>query len=131
MSLNNKTKSILLQVAFKAAAQQEFADNTELMRKSADFYDVLLALHEKYDVADQSTGGGSDSGGSTATVPDAPTVTIDGVEYFDYRGLKEIGDIENPMFPDFKAVSDGKGFWLTKKDGSPTKFAQTVATAGV
>jgi hypothetical protein len=123
LSLNNKTKSILLQVAFKAAVEVE-KDAALVEEKAQIFYEQLLALHDKYGIADQSTGDGGSTGPSAAAVAeeDAPETVIGGVAYKDFRGLKAIpGTDLAPNFPDFKLGA--KGYWLTKKDGSPTKFA--------
>ncbi len=140
MALSNRTKSILLQVAFKSATDQQFGDNTELMRISDDFYNVLIALHEKHGIDDQSDSSNKASssqasenrGGAYADVKAAqPIVTIEGVQYRDLRSAKEFGLLGDNNPPEFERVSDGKGFWLAKRDGSPTKLAGTVAALGV
>ncbi len=132
MSLNNKTRSILLQVAHKEAVEWERGaakpDVAKVEEAAQVFYEQLLALHEQYGIEDQSTGD-SGGGGSTASdAPDAPIVEISGDNYYDYRGLKGLGAV-NANFPDFKTPDGKKSVWLTKKDGSPTKFAIDNADA--
>lgn len=146
--MDSFTKSILIQVAFKqATASQRLGEeftNADLMRETDDFFQVLVALHEKYDAGERdnkrtNTGGGgqrqSTSGGGkseyTIVKEQQPTVTIDGEEYRDLRSAKEMGLLGTGNVPEFERVSDGRGFWLEKKDGSPTVMAQKVAAAGV
>lgn len=132
-------KSILIQVAFKEAVHKDFEDNADLMRITDDYYQVLNGLHEKYDAwetAKPSGGGGAKRTPKNQDGPadeEAPTVTVDGDEYYDLRGFKEL-ELRGEMYPDFKKVGDtsrNNGVWLKKKDGSPTQFAQKVAAAGV
>lgn len=136
--MDDLSKSILIQVAFKGAVDDGFEDNADLMRKTDDFYGVLTALHEKYDVYTgvQSSGRTSNSGGGGRSayqeVKDgAAIITIDGEDYRDLRDAKELGLLGDGNVPEFERVRDNRGFWLKKKDGSPTVMAKKVAEAGV
>lgn len=121
--LSNRSKSILLQVAFKAAVDNTAPDTdfAKLEELSALYFESLIALHEKYGISDQSDTA-TTSGGGGGSTPDAPAINISGEEYLDYRGLKNLGAV-NAAFPDFKTPDGKKSVWLKKKDGSPTKFA--------
>jgi hypothetical protein len=127
--INDRTKSILLQVAFKEAAEKsETTDEVESL--TGDYYNILVGMHDKLGLS-PDTETNKSRGSSRTKAPDrersvtddAPRITVDGVEYFDYRGLKELGAIENPKHPDFKTVDKKKSFWLTTQDGEPTQFA--------
>ena len=126
--MNDKSKSILLQVAFKAAVSSfgELTDKTEALveQRTELFFEQLLALHEKYQIDDQTTRSSYNNSGSSYQQDDAPTIMIDGKQYFDYRGLKAVG-AKSAGWPDFKDAS-GEGFYLTKKDGSPTVWSTKV-----
>lgn len=116
-------------LAFKSAAEQaEFdTDAIAIEERASVFFESLTALHEKYEINDDSNSSSTSGGGANS---DAPKVTIDGTEYLDYRGIKAVGAV-NPNYPDFKSVDGSKSQWLTKKDGSPTQFADKVEKAGV
>lgn len=139
--MDQLSKSILLQVAFKKAADQNFEDNAELMRITDDYYQVLVALHEKYDAVQEqrssggytkSTSGGGGGRSAYQEVKDgADIISIDGEDYRDLRSAKELGLLGDGNVPEFERVGDGRGFWLKKKDGSPTIMAKKVAEAGV
>ena len=121
MSFDNKSKSILLQVAFKAAVEVE-KEIALVEEKTQVFFEQLLALHEKYGIDNQSTSSGGGGSTSAPETPDAPVIEINGENWLDYRGLKDLGAVV-AAFPDFKTPDAKKSVWLTKKDGSPTKFA--------
>lgn len=126
--MDNLDRRILLQVAFYNAVDwlKDKEDKTEghVEEAAQVFYEQLLNLVDKYGIGEggnrggqKMSGGGASGGGATE---DAPEVTISGTVYKDFRGLKSIGAVD-ANYPDFKLGT--KGFWLKKKDGSPTKFA--------
>lgn len=120
----SRQKSILLQVAFKAAIELVGeADYEKIGEVTHNLYTLLSNLHDKLGIGEEETAG-------TPTSDEAPVVTIDGEKWYDYRGIKELGGVP-ANFPDFKRVSDGQGKWLTTKSGNPTKFAALVEAAGV
>lgn len=133
MSLSDRTKSILLQVAFKEAAEKgDTVDAVESL--TGDYFNILVGMHDKLGLSPDDAGNkparsnsrparGPAPAREPSVTDDAPRTTIGGVEYFDYRGLKELGAIENPKFPDFKTVDKKKSFWLTTADGEPSEFA--------
>ena len=124
--MDNRSKSILLQVAFKAAVDKvDSKDIQEIGDVTEAFYHLLVELHQKLGFDDTTA-----APTAAPTSDEAPVVTIDGEQWYDYRGLKELGAVK-ATFPDFKRVSDGQGKWLTTKNGSPTKFAEAVERAGV
>ena len=125
--MNNLDKRILLQVAHKEAVDWTMAstkmtedDATLVERQAQQFYEQLVALIEKYGASEADSQAGSSEGTTRSPAQEAPEVEINGTVYKDYRGLKELGAVD-ANYPEFKLGT--KGFWLTKKDGSPTKFA--------
>lgn len=124
--MDNLDKRILLQVAFYNAVDWlkgvEGKTDGHVEEQTAVFYEQLLNLVDKYGIAEGGNRGAQKSGGGNAAAAseEAPDVTISGTVYKDFRGLKDIGAVD-ANYPDFKLGS--KGFWLKKKDGSPTKFA--------
>lgn len=110
--MNNKNRSILLQVAFKeAAAQLGITKADEVLNGAQIGYDVLVKLHETNGVDIDFT---PQSRGSR---PELPTFEVNGVTYTDYR--KSESKSKNPRFPDFK-TADGEPVWLTDKNGNAT-----------
>ena len=113
-----KTKSILLQVAFKLAATRDIPV-AEVKGLTHEYYDVLQDLHISLniDADDQPKrgggGGGAGSGQTYASKPRMATpdtaVTFtnkNGEAWIDYRASKIDGSVK-PKFPDFKSA-DGK-----------------------
>lgn len=134
--MNGKTKSIILQVAFKEAATPD-GDITAIAARTAEFYDMLLALHTSLGIEPDEapvrrnrtrttgTGTGSNVG---STIPDGETFIIEGVLYTDFREGKAAPGV-NPNFPDFKRESDNQGFWMYDRDGSPNEDVKELVTA--
>jgi hypothetical protein len=137
--MNGKTKSIILQVAFKEAAARggSVSDTKDLTR---EFYDSLISLHthlaiEPDDGAPRGGGGGGGGGGFTpkprmATPPTAVAFALaDGTPWLDYRACKVDGSVK-PKFPDFK-TSDGKAsVYEFGLDGATNpQFAELVAAS--
>ncbi len=122
--MNNLDKRILVQVAHKEAVDfqvaQENYDPAVVEETAQVFYEQLVALIEKYGASEADTKEAAAGGTSRSADEEAPETEIAGVTYKDFRGIKKLGGVD-PNFPDFKLGT--KGFWLQKKDGSPTKFA--------
>lgn len=150
LPLGPKSKSILIQVAFKAAVEltaagqvpegQKVGDTTDLL------YAMLVAKHADHGAGDepQKRGGGggsyrkSSGGGGGGSTGDKIFLDLFGtgqpVEFWDNRDSKP-----TPRSPDFKSVEklnyDGKfdnvPLWLTTPKGDPIQEVQElVAKAG-
>lgn len=109
--MNGKSKSILLQVAFKKAAEIG-GPGDKLTARTQEYYDILINLHtsNNIDADDAPRGGG---GGNYTPKPKAtpPASAISftsssGAPWIDYRAAKIDGSVK-PKFPDFKSA-DGK-----------------------
>ncbi len=111
--MNHKNRSILLQVAAKAAIESGVSSTDEFVSSTQKFYDALLALHVEnsidVDYVEFKASKKQDSR------PALPTVQVGGKTYIDYRNSDS--KKKNPRFPDFKA-EDGSPVWLSDKDGS-------------
>lgn len=133
--ITDRTKSILLQVAFKAAVSFGVVEADKVEALTSDFYNILIGMHDKLGLkpdADKPAGrkyptrdSKVESAASNADVPQA--VLADGNTYLDFRGLKSLGAVKE-NFPDFKTLDRKVSKWLTK-DGEPTEFAVAVGLA--
>lgn len=132
--ISDRTKSILLQVAFKAAANTQPLEKVEEV--TSDFYLILTGMHDKLGLkpdTDKPASGRkytprADKVESAASNADVPQATLaDGNTYLDFRGLKALGAVKE-NFPDFKTLDRKSSKWLTK-DGEPTEFAVAVGLA--
>jgi hypothetical protein len=140
--LSDRSKSILLQVALKEASpisvalggtQKEIVERLESL--TVDIFNTIVGLHDKLGLKDTDPPKRSynKSGDRTekvenAALKDAPRVVIGGVEFFDYRGIKQIPGAVSPNWPDFKRTvetGDRKldSQWLLYK-GNATDFAK-------
>jgi hypothetical protein len=134
--MNGKTKSILLQVAFKeAAARGEDVAATKLL--TSQFYVLLQELHGEIGIdPDEGQARGGGGGGRNfpakprmATPTSAiPFATADGTTWLDYRTAKINNEVK-ANFPDFK-TSDGKtSVWAYDRDGTPVAEAAELTAA--
>lgn len=142
--LSDRTKSILLQVAVKEATpiaiaiggtQAEIVNRLEGL--TVDVFNTLVGLHDKLGLVDTDpkpkSGRDRAAKVENAALKDAPRLTIAGAEWFDYRGVKALGEEVSGVkenYPDFKKVVDGKPSnqredtkWLRFK-GELTEFAK-------
>lgn len=136
MSLNDRSKSILLQVAYKGVIMSGVGQAASLKAAVLEQFNMLVELHDELGLSpdDAPAKGRGPTGPArrTANVEkaaeiDAPKITLaDGVEYYDFREQKRLKFIEAPNFPDFKTVIDpqkrGNSKWILFK-GEPTEFA--------
>lgn len=135
----DRNRSILLQVAFKAAVDLGTGDSSDLQSKTSELFDALISLHEKYGISLEDTsrgsgrsgrsgsyGGGKSSSGSTARTTDSIGIAfeVDGVTWFDYRAAKVDGTVK-PNFPDFK--SGQNSVWMQDRDGNDVPEAVKLA----
>lgn len=133
--MNGKSKSILLQVAFKEASSGTPID-IDVVEAN---YTTLLALHEKFgidadDAPSRSYGGGS----AKKEAPAGVTFMFENNIFEDFRTLKSDGTLK-PSFPDFRTVSgtevagltnDRGSVWIIDRDGSAkAEVAALVAAA--
>lgn len=140
--MNGKTKSIILQVAFKEAAADRRAqpDSLNLKAETAAHYQLLIDLHTELGIeADESAPHRSDprasSGAAYASKPRTatpasaiPFTTSDGTTWLDYRPAKTASEVV-PGFPDFKTTDGKTSVWEYTKDGTPVPEAEALASA--
>lgn len=129
--ISDRTKSILLQVAFKAAAENA-ATTDEAENLTKDYYGILVGLHDQLGLKPDEASAKparartprTDKVTTAANGADAPEIALETGTFLDYREMKANGTIENPRFPDFKTVDKKKSFWLVDKDtGEASEFA--------
>jgi hypothetical protein len=135
--MNGKTRSIILQVAFKEAADLHLDTPEATKDTTRVFYNVLIDLHTELGIEpdEGAPRGGGGSGGFTPKPRMAtPTTAVafalaDGTPWLDYRACKIDGSVK-PKFPDFK-TSDGKtSVYEFGLDGATNpQFAELVAAS--
>ncbi len=137
--MNGKSKSILLQVAFKKAVDASPGGTVaDVGGLAQSYYDILISLHtaNSIDADDAPRGGGGGGGGGytpkpkTAPPASARAFTLaDGSQWIDYRASKVDGSVK-PRFPDFKTADGKDSVYEFGLDGSPTpQFAELAAAA--
>ena len=135
----SRSKSILLQVAFKEAAADRRAqpDSLDVEKQTAGYYQLLLSLHDELGIAitdgpaRSSSGGGSyprksNSGGSTIT-DEGVGFMLDGTIWRDFRTAKVEGRVK-AGFPDFKSV-DNESIWMIDREGNAVPEAAALVVA--
>ena len=129
--MKGKSKSILLQVAFKGAI--EVGKPTE--EQTVSFYEMLVALHERLGIDADEGAAPARSGftkrtGTTNSQPIGETFILDGELYTDFRAAKAApGSALKANYPDFKRESDNQGFWLYTRDGEPNEEVAPLVAA--
>lgn len=135
----SRSKSILLQVAFKEAVGAVMGTQTSVADKTEEFYQTLLGLHEKLGIEIEDGNSSRSFGGSRPSRPkkELPSTVIeftdaDGTRWVDWRPAKATGDA-NAKHPDFKTIDQSKGVgqsvWLFGQDGSENPQAVELAKA--
>ena len=135
--MNGKTQSILLQVAFKQAADRG-GDVAETKTLTSAFYGLLSDLHAELNInADDGAYTGGNSGGGRSFPPRErkalpASVTqftdADGVTWNDFRAAKTAGDVV-AKHPEFKTTDSKKSVWEHAQDGSPNPEATALKAA--
>jgi hypothetical protein len=144
--INGRSRSILLQVAFKASIEMLVAgqiSSDTISGTTATLYDTLILLHDELNIdpdegARRGSGGGSRST-TPASVPTGETFIFNGHLIEDFRAAKTApGSIVNPKFPDFKTVNGQPiegvttpqgAAWLDQQDGSPNEAVSELVAA--
>ncbi len=143
--INGRSRSILLQVAFKEAATSG-ADVSEVRTLTASFYNMLIDLHAELNIdpedgAFKSKGGGNSgwNKGPSAPAPQGETFMFNGILVEDFRTAKAApGSTVKANYPDFKTatgdeiagITNPKGAaWLYLQDGSPNENVKELVTA--
>lgn len=128
----SRTKSILLQVAFKEAAKNVGPDVNEVETLTLKYFETLIALHSSLNISlEEQTrprggrqGGG---GGPTGTTLLGQEFNLDGDSWRDFREAKTQGKVK-ANFPDFKSAS-GKSVWMYDKQGEINDEAAALVKA--
>lgn len=146
--MNGRTRSILLQVAFKGAIElvkSEKSTVDALSATSANLYEILMGLHEELginpDEGVKSRGGTSfvTRDGPTPVTPVGETFIYEGVLIEDFRAAKAApGSTIKHNFPDFKTVNGQPingvtgprgAAWLKDQDGGLNEAVSVLVTA--
>lgn len=137
--INGRTRSILLQVAFKGAVEAGSPDRETV----TNLYNLLISLHEELGI-DPSEGAprggtGSRNSGTGAVSPEGETFMFNGLLIEDFRAAKSApGSTVKPNYPDFKTVNgqpiDGVttprgAAWLYSQDGSANEAINELVAA--
>lgn len=128
----SRSKSILLQVAFKEAAQKT-DDVDELKNKSIEFYTMLAELHEELGLSLEDDNRGrrrNQGGGKQRQLPKGANIFfVDGDKWVDFREAKTNNEVK-AGFPDFKPFDDFRqGIWVVDQDGNPNDEAVKLVQA--
>ena len=136
-TMDDTSKSILLQVAFKAAIDAGALDTPTLTAKTKEYYGVLVDLHSEFGVDPQGrvsnfpprSGGGAPRP-AAKPLPASVTTFADkaGVSWNDFRDAKSNGEVVNG-FPEFKTTDNKTSVWIYKQDGSPDERAPELIEA--
>ncbi len=146
--INGRSRSILLQVAFKAAIQESLGRETEtfdlIKGETARLYGMLIDLHTELDINPDDGQKKGNWGGASGGAPKAPaiqgeTFIFNGVLVEDFRAAKAApGSTVKPRFPDFKTANgeaisgvttDSGAAWLYTPDGEPNEAINELVAA--
>ena len=145
MTIKGRTRSILLQVAFKEAAEDRRAqqDSLDIAKQTAGYYQMLVDLHGELSIDPEDGGFTRGSGGgrakqSTFVKPIAETFIYEGVLVEDFRAAKAApGSTVNANYPDFKTAdgseisgitNDSGAAWLRDQDGGVNEALTPLVT---
>lgn len=128
--MDDRSKSILLQVAFKGAIDVGVPNEEQVLT----FYEMLTNLHDKLGIDPSMNDGGRSTTRrrtpSRAPAPEGETFIYEGELYTDFRKAKAApGSTVKPNYPDFKRESDNQGFWLYDRDGNPNEECAALVAA--
>lgn len=131
---DNRSKSILAQVAFKAAVDVGTPD----VNTTIGFYEVLLQVHEKLgislqDTAPRNSGGGGGRKPAPSSepkqLPEGTTIfTFNGEQWLDFRAAKAKGTVKE-RHPEFKSFDWKQSVFMKDQDGNPNPDAAPYVTA--
>ncbi len=139
--INGRSRSILLQVAFKAAVA---GGDPNIKLATANFYNMLIELHTELDINPDDGAKKGNWSGSSGGAPKAPaiqgeTFIFNGVLVEDFRAAKAApGSTVKPRFPDFKTANgeaisgvttDSGAAWLYTPDGEPNEAINDLVLA--
>ena len=150
--MNGRTRSILLQVAFKGAIELVGSDKSTvdtLSATTANLYEILIGLHDELSInpdegaksgrSGAQFGSGREAPSSTTVTPVGETFIYEGVLIEDFRAAKAApGSTIKHNYPDFKTVNgqpiDGVtgprgAAWIKDQDGSPNEAVSVLTTA--
>lgn len=128
--MDNRSKSILLQVAFKAAVETG-VPNEEQTRS---FYELLTSLHDKLGINVEDSAPRRSYGGGGASTPPKPKpegavmFMFEGASWYDYRPAKANGSVVKGH-PDFKSVDNKQSKWLYDQEGAPNADTALIVAA--
>ena len=128
--INGRSRSILLQVAFKEAARTG-GDIAAIRILTAALYNMLIELHGELEINPDdgfSSRGGSGGRRTTPTTPTpvGETFVYAGTLVEDFRAAKAApGSTVKPNFPDFKTVNGEPIEGVTTPKGAAWLYTQS------
>ena len=127
---DDRSRSILLQVAFKGAIQGG-GTIEEIGVLTNALFEMLEAKHAHYNISleDSKRSGGFNKAPASAPAT-GDSFTYNGSPWMDFRANKKSGTLK-PGFPDFKPV-DGRNdeaVWLYSQDGGANEEAAPLVVA--
>jgi hypothetical protein len=133
--INGRSRSILLQVAFKASIEMLVAGQISsdiVSGTTATLYDTLINLHDELkidpDEGARRSGGASRGPSTPATVPTGETFIFNGHLIEDFRAAKAApGSTVKTNYPDFKTVNGQPIEGVTTPQGAAWLYAQDGA----
>ena len=124
--MNGKSKSILLQVAFKGAIETGDVSKAQVL----DYYNLLTILHEELGI-DADDAPARKAWGNSAPKAKAEGIgfIFNGVLFEDFRAEKEAGR-QKATFPDFRTANGTEVPGLTNDRGSVWMYDQQGQAKG-
>ncbi len=127
----DRSRSILLQVAFKAAV--DVSEDIDVVRTTTSNYFTLLeSLHSDFGISleqQRSSGGGGFQKRESKPLPEGASLfNYEGNQWIDYRGPKDSG-IAKSGHPDFKTLDNQTSIWMIDRDGNPSTEAEGLVLA--
>ena len=128
----SRSKSILLQVAFKEAVGATLGTDDSIAETTQSFYDMLIDLHESNGISIEDSGNSFRGNRSSKSKPLPEGVTqftdANGQTWNDFRKAKAEGNV-SAGHPDFKTTDYKQSEWLFTQEGTANEKAAELAAA--
>lgn len=128
--LLSRSKSILLQVAFKEAVDVN-NNIDDIAALTIQYYELLTKLHEELgiDLEDRPRGRSGGNSKPKTQSRELPTgampFNVDGEQWIDYRKAKDQGSVV-AKHPDFKSFDFKQAVWMVSQEGDPNEEAERL-----
>lgn len=130
----SRSRSILLQVAFKEAVGATLGTDQDIKGTTKAFYQTLIELHDELGIVindDAPRGGGGFKGSRPKKQLPASVIEFtdsEGNRWVDWRPAKATGDAI-AKHPDFKTQDNKRSVWMFAQDGTENEEAAELAKA--